>query len=173
MGAIYGWENIRLGFSYYNRRHCNNGPGNELNWGKLFVSIGRTRYGGGNPAIGKNPQIPSYQHVTETKHYKEIFSVTVPLLSFSSQRKASVALNLPGNILVFFYYFWWLVTELNKVLRLNLNFFALQQFICGLSLCCGTQANLSRDEIQKIVEVYRQSNGRVRYKEFCDIMENG
>ena len=47
------------------------------------------------------------------------------------------------------------------------------QFICGLSLCCGTQAHLSRDEIQKVVEVYRQPNGRVRYKEFCDIMENG
>lgn len=46
------------------------------------------------------------------------------------------------------------------------------QFICGLSLCCGTQANLSRDEIQKVVEVYRQPNGRVRYKEFCDVMEN-
>lgn len=46
------------------------------------------------------------------------------------------------------------------------------QFICGLSLCCGTQAHLSRDEIQKVVEVYRQPNGRVRYKEFCDIMEN-
>ena len=47
------------------------------------------------------------------------------------------------------------------------------QFICGLSLCCGTQAHLSRDEIQKVVDVYRQPNGRVRYKEFCDIMENG
>ena len=47
------------------------------------------------------------------------------------------------------------------------------QFICGLSLCCGTQAHLSRDEIQKVVDVYRQPDGRVRYKEFCDIMENG
>ncbi|XP_073251609.1 uncharacterized protein [Porites lutea] len=46
------------------------------------------------------------------------------------------------------------------------------QFICGLSLCCGTQAHLSRDEIQKVVDVYRQPDGRVRYKEFCDIMEN-
>ena len=147
--------------------------GNELNWGKLVVRNGKNLLRWRRTRNEKNPQIPSHQHVTETKHCKEIFSVTVPLLSFSSQRKASVALNLPGNILVFFYYFWWLVTELNKVPRLNLNFFALQQFICGLSLCCGTQANLSRDEIQKIVEVYRQSNGRVRYKEFCDIMENG
>jgi len=47
------------------------------------------------------------------------------------------------------------------------------QFICGLSLCCGTQANLSREEIQKVVDVYRQPDGRVRYKEFCHIMENG
>ena len=52
--------------------------------------------------MGKNPQIPSHKHVTETKHCKEIFSVTVPLLTFSSQRKASVVLNLPGNVLVFF-----------------------------------------------------------------------
>ena len=47
------------------------------------------------------------------------------------------------------------------------------QFICGLSLCCGTQAHLSREEIQKVVDVYRQPDGRVRYKEFCHIMENG
>ncbi|KAL9961377.1 hypothetical protein ACROYT_G030301 [Oculina patagonica] len=46
------------------------------------------------------------------------------------------------------------------------------QFICGLSLCCGTQAHLSREEIQKVVDVYRQPDGRVRYKEFCHIMEN-
>lgn len=52
-------------------------------------------------------------------------------------------------------------------------FFVSLQFICGLSLCCGTQAHLSRDEIQKVVDVYRQPDGRVRYKEFCDIMENG
>ena len=67
--------------------------------------MGRTCYGGGEPAMGKNPQIPSHKHVTETKHCKEIFSVTVPLLTFSTQRKASVALNLPGNILVFFLLF--------------------------------------------------------------------
>ena len=64
------------------------------------------------------------------------------------------------------------------VWQMNVHSFTWQflfplQFICGLSLCCGTQANLSRDEIQKVVEVYRQPNGRVRYKEFCDVMENG
>ena len=60
------------------------------------------------------------------------------------------------------------------ILRVSyLSWVFLLQFICGLSLCCGTQANLSRDEIQKVVEVYRQPSGRVRYKEFCDIMENG
>ena len=46
------------------------------------------------------------------------------------------------------------------------------QFICGLSLCCGQLAHLSRDEIQRIVEHYRTPDGRVRYKEFCDLMEN-
>lgn len=46
------------------------------------------------------------------------------------------------------------------------------QFVCGLSLCCGTIANLSRDEIQQVVAFYRTEDGRVRYKEFCDMMEN-
>ncbi|EDO33216.1 predicted protein [Nematostella vectensis] len=46
------------------------------------------------------------------------------------------------------------------------------QFICGLSLCCATQANLSRDEIQKVTDYYRTEDGRVRYQEFCDLMEN-
>ncbi len=47
------------------------------------------------------------------------------------------------------------------------------QFVCGLSLCCGTQANLSRDEINSLVNFYQTEDGRVRYKEFCDSMENG
>lgn len=46
------------------------------------------------------------------------------------------------------------------------------QFVCGLSLCCGTIANLSRDEIQQVVDYYRTEDGRVRYKGFCDVMEN-
>ncbi|CAB4016979.1 uncharacterized protein LOC110234356 [Paramuricea clavata] len=46
------------------------------------------------------------------------------------------------------------------------------QFVCGLSLCCGTIANLSRDEIQQVVDFYRTEDGRVRYKEFCHMMEN-
>ena len=29
------------------------------------------------------------------------------------------------------------------------------QFVCGLSLCCGQLAHLNREEIQKIVEQYR------------------
>lgn len=46
------------------------------------------------------------------------------------------------------------------------------QFVCGLSLCCGTQANLSRDEIDMVVEYYKTKDGRVHYKEFCHVMEN-
>jgi len=46
------------------------------------------------------------------------------------------------------------------------------QFVCGLSLCCGTQANLSRDEIQLLVSYYKLPDGRIRYKDFCDVMEN-
>ena len=47
------------------------------------------------------------------------------------------------------------------------------QFVCGLSLAIGKEAQLSRAEIQKVVEYYRQPDDRVRYKEFCDMMENG
>jgi len=46
------------------------------------------------------------------------------------------------------------------------------QFVCGISLCCGTQANLSREEIEILVEYYKTEDGRVRYKEFCHLMEN-
>ena len=47
------------------------------------------------------------------------------------------------------------------------------QFVCGLSLAIGKEAQLSRTEIQMIVEFYKQPDGRVGYKEFCDMMENG
>lgn len=47
------------------------------------------------------------------------------------------------------------------------------QFICGLSLACGKQAQLQRPEIQKVLEFYRLPDGRVQYKAFCDDMENG
>lgn len=46
------------------------------------------------------------------------------------------------------------------------------QFVCGLALAVGKEAQLSRAEIQKVLEYYRQPDGRVKYKEFCDIMEN-
>ncbi|KAK3583614.1 hypothetical protein CHS0354_039437 [Potamilus streckersoni] len=46
------------------------------------------------------------------------------------------------------------------------------QFVCGLALAVGKEAQLSRAEIQKVVEYYRQPDGRVKYKEFCDMMEN-
>ena len=47
------------------------------------------------------------------------------------------------------------------------------QFVCGLSLAIQREAQLSRGEIQKIVEFYKTDDQRVRYKEFCDMMENG
>ena len=46
------------------------------------------------------------------------------------------------------------------------------QFTCGLSLAIGKEAQLSRSEIQKVVEFYRVDKDRVRYKEFCDMLEN-
>ena len=47
------------------------------------------------------------------------------------------------------------------------------QFKCGLSLAVGKEAQLSRAEIQKVVEYYRVSDDRVQYREFCNMMENG
>jgi len=47
------------------------------------------------------------------------------------------------------------------------------QFVCGLSLAVGKEAQLSRAEVQKVVQYYKQDDGRVQYKEFCDMMENG
>ena len=47
------------------------------------------------------------------------------------------------------------------------------QFVCGLSLAIGKEAQLTRPEIQTVVEFYKVEDGRVRYKEFCDMMENG
>lgn len=46
------------------------------------------------------------------------------------------------------------------------------QFICGLSLAAGKEAQLTRQEIQKIVQFYHIPDGRVRYREFCDMLEN-
>lgn len=47
-----------------------------------------------------------------------------------------------------------------------------QQFICGLSLAIGSEAQLSRGDMQKVVEFYKRSDGRVGYKEFVDMLEN-
>ncbi|XP_074647534.1 uncharacterized protein LOC141903328 [Tubulanus polymorphus] len=46
------------------------------------------------------------------------------------------------------------------------------QFVCGLSAAAGKEAHLNRHEIQKVCEFYKNPDGRVRYKEFCDYMEN-
>ena len=51
-------------------------------------------------------------------------------------------------------------------------FIAEHQFTCGLSLAIGKEAQLARNEIQKVVEFYRVDKDRVRYKEFCDMLEN-
>ncbi|XP_065652485.1 uncharacterized protein LOC100202524 isoform X2 [Hydra vulgaris] len=46
------------------------------------------------------------------------------------------------------------------------------QFICGIQLCCGEQANLSSKEIDLLIEHYTSDDGRVRYREFCHVVEN-
>lgn len=47
------------------------------------------------------------------------------------------------------------------------------QFICGLLLCLGKNSPLCSEDMQKVVKQYLVSDGRVHYKEFCDLMENG
>lgn len=57
--------------------------------------------------------------------------------------------------------------------RLRSGIVTENQFLCGLSLAVGKEAQLSRMEMQKIVNFYKTADGRVQYKEFCDMMENG
>ncbi|XP_022079913.1 uncharacterized protein LOC110973400 [Acanthaster planci] len=46
------------------------------------------------------------------------------------------------------------------------------QFQCGLMLCVGKEAGLTRGEVQRLADYYKQPDSRVRYKEFCHLMEN-
>lgn len=46
------------------------------------------------------------------------------------------------------------------------------QFVCALSLALEKQAYLSRNEISKLVEYYKQPDGRVYYKTFTDQVES-
>ena len=46
------------------------------------------------------------------------------------------------------------------------------QFVCGLSLACGKEAQLSKAEIQAVANHYKTADDRVCYKEFCDVMES-
>ncbi|XP_071953709.1 uncharacterized protein [Antedon mediterranea] len=46
------------------------------------------------------------------------------------------------------------------------------QFTCGLMLCIGKEAHLTKGEVQHLVNFYKTDDGRVRYKDFCDLMEN-
>lgn len=47
------------------------------------------------------------------------------------------------------------------------------QFIAALKMAIGKEAHLSPEELQKIVEAHRTLDGKVRYKEFCEDVENG
>ncbi len=46
------------------------------------------------------------------------------------------------------------------------------QFVCALSLAVEKQANLSRNEISKLVEYYKQPDGRCYYRTFTNLIEN-
>ena len=57
--------------------------------------------------------------------------------------------------------------------RLRSGVITANQFVCGLSLAVGKEAQLDRQEIQRVVEFYRVPDGRVRYRDFCGMMDNG
>ena len=46
------------------------------------------------------------------------------------------------------------------------------QFVTCISNAVGKQAQLTRPEVQKLVEFYRVDKDRVAYREFCDMLEN-
>ena len=47
------------------------------------------------------------------------------------------------------------------------------QFASGLNLCCDKAAYLTPAEAQLVVDHYKTADGRVKYTDFCDLMENG
>ena len=47
------------------------------------------------------------------------------------------------------------------------------QFMAALKMAIGREAQLGPEELQKIVEAHRTSDGKVRYKEFCEDIEHG
>jgi Ca2+-binding EF-hand superfamily protein len=56
--------------------------------------------------------------------------------------------------------------------KLRSGLITTNQFVCGLSLCCGKSLQLSRDGIQLLVDHYQTPDGRVQYRDFCETMEN-
>ncbi|CAI9726336.1 Hypothetical predicted protein [Octopus vulgaris] len=56
--------------------------------------------------------------------------------------------------------------------KLNCGAITESQFITSLKLGIGKEAHLTMSDIQKIVEANRTLDGKVRYKEFCDDIEN-
>ena len=57
--------------------------------------------------------------------------------------------------------------------RLRSGIITEHQFNSAIVLAIGKEAQLSPPEVQKIIEYYRTPDGRVQYKEFCDMLEHG
>lgn len=47
------------------------------------------------------------------------------------------------------------------------------QFRSALHLAVGKEAQLSPSEVQQVIEFYRVDEGRVNYRDFCFMIENG
>ncbi|KAK2184430.1 hypothetical protein NP493_266g02009 [Ridgeia piscesae] len=56
--------------------------------------------------------------------------------------------------------------------RLRSGIITEHQFNSAIVLAIGKEAQLSPPEVQKIIEYYRTPDGRVQYKEFCDMLEH-
>ncbi|XP_069741796.1 EF-hand calcium-binding domain-containing protein 6-like [Narcine bancroftii] len=56
--------------------------------------------------------------------------------------------------------------------RLHSGLVTESQFIRGLNLACGKEANLTEQDIQTVRKCFNTPDGKVRYRDFCDLMEH-
>ena len=57
--------------------------------------------------------------------------------------------------------------------KLRSGVVTVNQFMAALVLAIGKEAQLTETELVKIVNFYKTPDGRVEYREFCDMLENG
>ncbi|XP_051897298.1 uncharacterized protein LOC127584565 [Pristis pectinata] len=56
--------------------------------------------------------------------------------------------------------------------RLHSGLITESQFIRGLNLACGKEGNFTEQDIQTLLKCFSAPDGKVRYRDFCDVMEH-